>query len=78
MMQVIELAQHGVLVPFVFTSRSYTFSVTPDSASFGQTREAVEAYDRAKFLATVAADKADAAAKQAQDDADWEAGVRPY
>lgn len=78
MMQVIELAQHGILVPFVFTSRNYSYSVTPDPASFGQTPEAVEAHDRAKFLTTVAADKAAAAAQREQDEADWEAGVRPF
>lgn len=57
LLRVIELAQHGILVPFVFKNRNYSYSVTPDASSLGLSPEAVEANDRERFLAAVVADQ---------------------
>jgi hypothetical protein len=78
MLHTIELLQHGFYIPFVFTSRNYSFTVTPDHTTKGLSCAEVEFIDRTRFLATVAADKAAAVAKQAQDDADFAAGISPF
>lgn len=74
----IELIRHGFFVPFLFTARNYSFTVTPDYGTKGLCISDVELIDRGRFRAAVAADKAAAAATKAQDDADWAAGIRPF
>lgn len=72
----IELSQSGFLIPFVFKTRTYAFTVTPDPASRGQSPAQVEASDRAKLLAAVA--REDLATQKAHDDADDAAGLQPF
>ncbi|MGK5077373.1 hypothetical protein [Janthinobacterium sp. HLX7-2] len=67
----IELLQHGFSVPFVFTSRNYSFAIEADKLTS-------EASDRSRFLAAVSADKAAVAAERAADDAAFAAGHRPF
>jgi hypothetical protein len=74
----IELSQKGFLIPFVFKARGYSFSVMPDSASRTLSTEMVQANDRAKFLAAVAADREAIAAQKAQQEADEAAGILPF
>lgn len=78
LLQTIELMRHGIYIPFVFTSRNYSFTVTPDPSSKGLSSFDVEFIDRGRFLATVAANQAAAAAEQAADDAAFAAGLSPY
>ncbi len=78
MLRTIQLMRHGFYVPFVFIGRNYCFTVTPDASTRGLSTADVTMLDRGRFLTAVAADKAACAAKQAQDDADWEAGLRPF
>lgn len=78
LMSTIELCQHGWLVPFVFHGPGYSFSVSPDPASRGLSPEEVEANDRTKFLAAVAADEAAEAAQKAKSAADLAAGILPF
>jgi hypothetical protein len=56
-------------VPFLFTSSNYSFTVTPDYNTRGWNTSTATAS---------AADKTAIAAMKAQDDADWEAGQRPF
>lgn len=74
----IELSQKGFLVPFVFRNRTYSFSVTPDPTSRTLTTEQVQAEDRSRFLAAVAADREAIAAQKAQQEADEAAGLLPF
>ncbi len=57
MLQVIELCQFGIFIPFYFKGPGYSFTVTPDHTSRGLPPEAIEATDRTKFLAAVSAAK---------------------
>lgn len=63
MLCTIELAQHGIYIPFVFHSKraKYAFAVAPDSSDKGRSVESVRASDRIKFetaiLETFAASK---------------------
>jgi len=74
----IELSQKGFLIPFVFQARSYSFSVMPDPASRNLSAEMVQANDRAKLMAAVAADREAIAAQEAQQEADEAAGLLPF
>lgn len=56
MMSTIELIQHGWHVPFVFRTRTYSFSVTSDLTSRGMTEEEVELKERKRFMDAVTAD----------------------
>jgi hypothetical protein len=58
MMNTIELCQHGFLVPFLFKTTKYAFSVMPDPASRGLSPDAIQVSDRAKLLDAVATAKA--------------------
>jgi hypothetical protein len=78
LMNTIELLQHGWHVPFVFKGPGYSFTVKADQADSGLTPDAVEASDRAKFLAAVAADREAIAAQKAQWAADEAAGIFPF
>lgn len=78
LMNTIELCQHGFLVPFLFKTTKYAFTVMPDPASRGLTSDAIEESDRAKFLSAIDADKAGRAEATAQANADWDAGLRPF
>jgi hypothetical protein len=78
MMLTIELSQHGFLVPFLFKTTKYAFTVMPDPASRGLSSDAIEASDRTKFLAAIETDKAGRAEALAQAAADWDAGLRPF
>lgn len=78
LMNTIELCQHGFLVPFLFKTTKYAFSVMPDPASRGLSSAEITASDRAKFLAAIDADKAGRAEASAQANADWDATLRPF
>lgn len=62
MLRTIELAQHGIFMPFVFHSKraKYGFSVTPDHADRGRQVAFIRESDRAKFEAVVARTKTNA------------------
>jgi hypothetical protein len=53
LLQIIELAQHGIFVPFVHEAKraKYGFTVTADHTDLGKPAAVVAAADRAKFLA---------------------------
>lgn len=55
MLRTIELAQHGIFVPFVFFSKraKYGFTVTADYRDVDQSVDSVRASERAKFVAAV-------------------------
>jgi hypothetical protein len=78
LLHTIELMRHGFFVPFLFTARNYSFTVTPDYGTKGLCISDVELIDRGRFLAAVATDKAAATAKKEQDKADWAKGIRPF
>ena len=58
LLQTIELAQHGIFLPFVHEAKrgGYGFTITADHFDLGKPEETVKAADRAKYLAAVAAD----------------------
>jgi hypothetical protein len=62
MLRTIELAQHGIYLPFVFHSKraKYGFTVTPDHTDRGRSAESIRASDRVKFETVVAATQAEA------------------
>jgi hypothetical protein len=60
MLRTIELAQHGLFVPYVLKTRTYGYSVTPDHTDKGRTPDAIQLSDRAKFEAAIASDNAKA------------------
>lgn len=78
LLHTIELMRHGFYVPFQFTSRNYSFTVTPDYGTKNLSYSDVELIDRAKFLAAVAADRATVAAERAADAAAFTAGLSPF
>jgi hypothetical protein len=67
----IELEDSGFPISFVHRAQKFSYEVEWDDGT------ATAAEVRSQFLTTVAADKAAAAAQQAQDDADFAAGLRP-
>lgn len=78
MLRTIELSRYGILVPFNFSTRTYSFSVVADPASLHKPPAEVEANDRAKFLGAVAADIEAERAAKAQQAADDAAGILPF
>ncbi|OFA04829.1 hypothetical protein [Duganella sp. HH101] len=62
LLNTIELAQHGWIVPFVFKTRGYSFTITPEPCM--DTPEQAEANARVRFTAGVEADKKAAEAYQ--------------
>ena len=62
MLRTIELAQHGIFLPFVFHSKraKYGFTVTPDHQDKGRSAESVCASDRLKFDTVIVANSTEA------------------
>lgn len=62
MLRTIELAQHGIYLPFVFQSKraKYGFTVTPDYTDKGRSCNSIRASDRLKFETVIARAKAEA------------------
>jgi len=56
LLQTIELAQHGIFLPFVHEAKraKYSFTVTADHADLGKPEAIVAASDRTKLLAAEA------------------------
>jgi hypothetical protein len=78
MLRTIELSRHGILMPFYFNTRTYSFTVVADPSSLGKTSGEMEAEDRAKFMTAVAADVEAESAQKAAYAADLEAGILPF
>lgn len=78
MLNTIELLAHGWEIPLVLKTRTYAYTVTPEHGSNALHFDAVEAIDRSRFLAAVAADKEAEAARNAADAADLAAGNLPF
>lgn len=68
----IELEAAGFSISFVRRAQQFSYEVEFDDGT------ATAAEVRSHFLATVAANRAAAAAQQAQDDSDFAAGIRPF
>jgi hypothetical protein len=78
MLFTIELNRHGILVPFRFKTRTYSYTVVGDPATLYAAPAEVELLNRAKFLAGVAADIEGERAMLAQDAANLAAGIMPF
>ncbi|CAN7194864.1 hypothetical protein [Massilia sp. LjRoot122] len=55
MLRTIELAQHGLFVPYVLKTRTYGYSVTPDHHDRERTFAEIAMSDRKRYEATIAA-----------------------
>ena len=74
----IELMRHGIYVPFQFSGKNYSFTVTPDLSSKGLSNADVTLIDRGRYIAAVASDRATEAASRAAHAADLAADILPF
>jgi len=60
MLRTIELAQHGIFLPFQMKTRTFAFSVTPDHTDHGKPAAEVAASDRSRYEQRIAAIRTEA------------------
>lgn len=78
LLETIKYMRYGIYIPFRLTTRNYSFTIESDLSTGLLSEAEVQFNDRARFVSTIETDKAGRAEALAQEQADWDAGLRPF